>query len=525
MGIYLNPDNKNFLEAVKDEEYVDKTMMIPVIERFMDSRNKYICMSRPRRFGKTIAGNMLSAYFSRGCDSRELFRSFKVAREYDGFGNMLNKCNVIKIDMNSEYQNTLDKSELFEMLTNEIKYELREEFPDVEIPDKFSLAQSLLKIYSRKKQTFIIIIDEYDVLVREQADSALFNEYLSFLNGLFKSDTLKSAISLAYLTGILPVVRDKIQSKLNNFREYTILDAGPFTEFVGFTEGEVKELCGKYGMNFEDCARWYDGYRQNGFEIYNPESVIVSMEKGRYGNYWGKTSSYEAISDRIRLNFEGTKEAVIRLLSGNTVKIDVDMYLNTMTDFKSRDEVLTYLIHLGYLAYTEEDQACWIPNKEIRLEWFRAISDLSDYSTTDKIIRDSESLLQKTIDGDETAVSEALDASHINVSSNRSYNNEDVLQSAIYLSYIYALNKYTVVKEMTAGKGFADLTYIPYRTDSPAMIVELKRNSSVNSAINQIRKKEYFKSLEKYRGNLLFIGINYDEDTKKHSCKIERFVK
>ena len=525
MGIYLNPGNVNFTKMLRTGRYVDKTMMISVIDRLVDTEEQYVCMSRPRRFGKTVAGNMLCAYYSKGCDSRELFRPYKIAREYGGFEERLNKYNVIKIDMNSEYQNTKDRPNLITRLTEKIKTEMAKAFAEVNFAEADSLADSILKVYEEKGETFILIIDEYDVLVRERAGEELFAEYLSFLNGLFKSDPLKNAISLAYITGILPVVRDKIQSKLNNFDEYTILDAGPFAEFVGFTEDEVKKLCEKYGMDFEECRRWYDGYAQQGLEIYNPESVIKSMVRGEYGNYWGKTSSYEAISDRIRMNFKGTREDVVSLIAGERIKVNATRFMNTMNSFKNKDDILTYLIHIGYLAYDSEQKTCRIPNGEVRQEWLNAIEDDPDYEKTDSIIKASEELLEETLRGNEEAVARALDESHINVTSNRSYNNEDALQSAIYLSYIYALNKYTVVKEMTAGKGFSDVTFIPFVPDIPAMIIELKRNGSAASAMDQIRKKEYFRSLEKYSGNLLFVGIDYDAESKRHSCRIQRFVK
>ena len=401
-------------------------------------------------------------------------------------------------------------------------------FPDVPIGDDDSLADAILNVYAVRNETFILIIDEYDVLVREKADKELFDAYLSFLNGLFKSDTLRPAVALAYITGILPVVRDKIQSKLNNFREYTILDAYGFSEFVGFTSDEVKSLCEKNGMDYEECRRWYDGYHQNGFELYNPESVIISMETRRYGSYWGKTSTYEAIAERIRQNFKGTKEDVIRMLSGESVPVNVTSFLNTVDQFVTKDDLFTYLIHLGYLAYDIDDETCRIPNGEVRREWMNAVAAIEDYSTTDEIIKNSRKLLEDTISGDEEAVARALDTTHIHVTSNRSYNNEDALQSAIYLAYIYALNEYTVIKEMTTGKGFADVVYIPAgngRIKRPAMIVELKRNRCAESAMDQIKQKQYFDSLSRYQGDLIFVGINYDENDKTHSCKIERFIK
>ncbi|MBQ9062423.1 MAG: AAA family ATPase, partial [Eubacterium sp.] len=349
MGIYLNPGNSIFREVVCGDIYVDKTMMIKETNRMMDTGNKYICMSRPRRFGKTFASNMLCAYYSKGCDSGELFAPFKISRD-PCFEEKLNRYNVIKIDMNSEYQNTKDKEKLIDRLTGKIKRELERTFPDIAFEEDNTLAECILQVYAEKEQLFVIILDEYDVLVREKVSGELFQEYLSFLNGLFKSDTVRQAIALAYLTGILPVVRDKIQSKLNNFEEYTILDAECFAEFVGFTGEEAEQLCQEHGVSFDECRQWYDGYRQHGYEIYNPESVVKAVRKKTFSSYWGKTSSYEVISDRIRQNFAGTKEAVIRMLAGENVDVDEGSYLNTMTDFSSKDDIFGYLMHLGYLA-------------------------------------------------------------------------------------------------------------------------------------------------------------------------------
>lgn len=524
MGIYLNPGNENFREMANADIFVDKTMMIREINKLINSTGKYICMSRPRRFGKTYAGNMLSAYYSRGCDSSELFEGLKISSD-PSFEENLNKYNVIQIDLNSEYQNTADKKVLMKKLTEKIKTEMSAEYPDIEFRDDDSVAESIVRIYSVTGDTFIIIIDEYDVMVREQVGQELFDEFLSFLNGLFKSNTVRPAISMAYMTGILPIVRDKIQSKLNNFDEYTILNPGVFSEFVGFTSEEVRDLCEDHDVDYEECRNWYDGYKLNGYEIYNPESVVKCVRERYFDSYWGKTSTYRVISERLEQNFYGTKDEVIKMLAGENVDVNVTSYLNTMDSFASRNDVFTYLIHLGYLAYDRDTKTCRIPNREIRQEWYNAVEVSDDYVETSKIIEASKELLDRTIRGDEGAVAAALDTSHMHVTSNRSYNNEDALQSAIYLAYIYALNKYTVVKEMTAGRGFADVVYIPFAENMPAMIIELKHNKCAESAIDQIRDKQYFDSLSHYSGNLLFVGINYDEQTKTHECKIERFEK
>ena len=528
MGIYLNPNSANFEETLKRPIFVDKTMILKTLNRFIDEQNKYICVSRPRRFGKTIASNIISSYYSKGCNSREIFSKLKFGQDED-FESKLNKFNFIKIDLNSEYRNSDDRPNVLKNLKLKLKREISEAFPEIKFEDYESFTDRMLKVFTQTGEQFFILIDEYDVFVREQVNGVisdeLFTEYLDFLNGLFKSDTLKPAIALAYLTGILPIVRDKVQSKLNNFEEYTMVNAFELSEFVGFNSDEVEELCKQYKVDYEECKRWYDGYRQNGYEIYNPQAVVKVMETGEFGNYWSKTSSYQVISDRLQANFDGTQDAVIRMLGGESVDVDVWTYLNTMTDFTKSDDVFTYLIHLGYLVYDKNEKTCRIPNGEIRQEWERAVRDCDEYKTTNQIIKHSKELLQATLEGEEEAVAEALDLSHIHATSNRSYNSEDGLQCAIYLSYIYALNKYTIVKEMTAGKGFADVTFIPYVEGFPAIIIELKRNGDERTAVNQIKEKKYFASLEHYTGDLLFVGINYDEETKKHVCKMEKFVK
>lgn len=529
MGIYLNPRNHNFEEFLNSEIFVDKTMILSVLNSKMNSAEKYLCISRPRRFGKTYATNIISAYYSKGCDSRELFERCKISKDAS-FESNLNKFNVIKLDINSEYRNVFDKRNLILYITRNIRDEFIEQFPEIKFYDDNSLAECILKVFDKTGEKFVILMDEYDVLVREDVEQTLFNQYLDFLNGLFKSDTLRPAIALAYLTGILPIVRDKVQSKLNNFDEYTILNAGKLSEFTGFTTEEVCELCSKYDIDFEECRRWYDGYNLVWFEggkkkeceIYNPESVVKTMLNHKFGNYWNKTSSYEVISDRLNQNFAGTKDDVIKMVAGESITVNVTMYKNTVNDFNTKNDIFTYLIHLGYISYDESNETCKIPNKEVLKEWVNAISTTSNYYVTDSIIKASKELLDETINGNAEAVAKALDESHIHVTSNRSYNNEDSLQSAIYLSYIYALNKYTIVREMTAGKGFADVVFIPFVENMPAMIIELKRNDCADSAIKQIKEKRYFDSLDSYYGNLLFVGINYDEKTKLHECKIEK---
>lgn len=532
MGIYLNPDNANFLDIVKSGIYIDKTMLIDVTNKLIDdSTYKFACISRPRRFGKSMAEDMLAAYYSKGAESKELFTQFKIAKT-SCFEQFLNKYNVIKIDLNalfSEWKSIQNKSEnsktVIGYITGLICNDFEKVFPKIHFPKERTVSGYIQSVYKEKGEKFIIIIDEYDVLVREQVSKEDFDLYLSFLVSLFKNAELKGAISLAYITGILPIIRDKVQSKLNTFKEYTMLDAGDFSEFTGFTTQEVMSLCKEYDCDFLECKSWYDGYKIGDFEIYNPEAVIQAVPKGKFKSYWGKTSTYEVISDKIRMNFAGIKDDVIKMLAGAKIDVDVLGYKNTLLDFANKDDVFTFLIHLGYLAYDEENEQCYIPNREISGEWQRAVRDDENYAQTNEIIAQSKELLAQTLEYNESAVEKALDKAHIHIASLKSYNNEDALQCAIYLAYIYTLSEYLVVREMPAGKGVADIVYIPIKNGKPALIIELKHNGKVETAIAQIKEKQYFQCLDNWHGDILFVGINYDENSKKHECKIEKFVK
>ena len=531
MGIYLNPGNQNFQSQLNTGTYVDKTMLIDITNRRLDNPDfKFICLSRPRRFGKSITEDMLAAYYSKGADSRKLFEPYKIAKS-ESFEKYLNKYNVIKLDLNAHFgmwgglSDEEKKGHTFiSYISKKILAEFKTNFPDVDF-NETSLADCIQKVFAQKNETFIILIDEYDVLIREQASKEEFGAYLGFLNSLFKNAELKPAISLAYITGILPIMKDKIQSKLNIFDEINMLDTGNFSEFTGFTSAEVEQLCKTYNIDFEECKSWYDGYHLGDFEIYNPQAVIKAIQNKKFKSYWSVTSSYEVVAEKIRMNFAGTKEKLIQMLGGEKVDVNVEKYDNTMTGFKCFDDVLTYLIHLGYLAYDENEGQCYIPNREIYAEWQKVVETDENYAETDKIIKASRKLIQDTIAMNTDAVAKALDVSHMHVTSYRNYNNEYSLHSAIYLAYIYAINNYVIAKELPSGNGCVDIAYIPFDRTKEALIVELKLNKSPETALSQIREKKYFDSLAGWKGGVLFVGINYDEIAKKHECRIERFMK
>ena len=424
MGTYLNPGNQNFREFVDTGRYVDKTMLIDLTNsRLSDPTFKFVCVSRPRRLGKPIASDLLAAYYSKGADSRDLFAPYTIAGTAD-FGKNLNKFNVVYIDLNAVCANWVSKEvkpdSVIYYLNDIVREDFRAYFTDISFSAADSLADCILRAYSQKGETFIIIIDEYDVLLREQVSEKELEIYRAFLNSLFKSKDLKAAIPLAYLTGILPIMKDKVQSKLNTFRPYSMLYAGEFSEFVGFTSEEVESLCKKYGCDYDLCKSWYDGYRLGEFEVYNPEAVMEALMTKDFRSYWSGTSTYAVVAEKISMNFGGIKEDVISMLAGKRVSLNAEMYDNTMSGFRSRDDVFAFLIHLGYLAYDAEERECYIPNREIHQEWQKAIKNNSDYEVTNSIIHDSKKLLEATLAGDEDAVAAALDCSHTACSSSAS---------------------------------------------------------------------------------------------------------
>ena len=530
MGIYINPGNENLKRDLNSEIFVDKSLILQKFCRFLNTDQNFICVSRPRRFGKTRVGSLMKAYFSKGCDSREIFSNLKIAnppkKDNDpafDFKENLNKFNVLSLDLGAMFSSSQNKNEILANLYEKLLEDFRVEFPEVEFSEKDSVADLIMKAHKKTKTQFIIIIDEYDVLVREQIPEDIFRGYLELLNSLFKNNELSPAIALAYLTGILPIVRDKVQSKLNVFEESTMLSPFGMEEFFGFTKKEVQSLCNEYDMDFAECEEWYNGYRIGELDIYNPNSVVKAMMRRECANYWNVTGSYEVVSDYIKLDYDGVKTAVVEMLAGREVPVSVVDFKNRLDEIKTKDNVLTYLIHLGYLNYDKKTGLCRIPNKEIKQEWEFAVKDSDNFSKIAEMIADSDRLLYYTQRGDAEKVALALDEAHLAVSNPKNYNNEASLQAAIRLAYFTASSKYTIIQELTTGYGFADMGFIPLDKKDPAMIIELKYDKDAETAITQIKNKNYPKVFENYLDNLLLIGVNYDTKTKIHECVIEKY--
>ena len=523
MGVYLNPGNDGFRLSVNDDIYVDKTELIAHTNHRIGKRNRYICISRPRRFGKTMAAEMLAAYYDKQCDSAELFAPYKLAK-CDSYRKYLNQYNVIVLNIQNFLSATDSVDEMLAFLQTELMEELQELYAGQLSQQEKNLCVALDKLYSKTKEGFVFIIDEWDCILRDRSYHADDQKkYLDFIRNLLKD---KTYVALAYMTGILPIKKYGTHSALNMFDEYSMTDAGDFQEFVGFTEGEVRALCEQYQVDFDTMQSWYDGYTFPSVpHVYNPKSVVDSIRRKRFGSYWTQTETYEALKVYIDIDYDGLKDDIIRMLSGEHVQIHTERFQNDMTTFESKDDVLTLLVHLGYLAYDSDRSEVFIPNIEIRGEFRNAVTG-DHWKDIAMALETSDRLLRATWDGDATTVAELLDAAHMENTSILTYNDENSLSCVIAIAYYSAMKDYTKIREMPSGKGFADIVFLPKKfSDKPAMIVELKCDASEDGALKQIREKHYVDSLKDYKGNLLLVGINYDKKTKTHTCVIQQSEK
>ncbi len=476
MGSYLNPGNALFKMAVNSQIFVDKSMLIDVTNRYLNTMQRFICVSRPRRFGKSVAADMLAAYYDRRIDSSALFEHLEISGQ-KSYGIHLNQYDVIKLNMQEFLSGTKNIDEMLEQIQKFLIFDLLDAYHQVRFRDEKSLIQVMKDVYSHTGHPFVILIDEWDCLFREYKHSEeAQKKYLDFLRAWRKD---QSYVALAYMTGILPVKKYGSHSALNMFTEYSMTEPGDMAPYFGFTEDEVQTLCETYQMNYEEARAWYDGYglvqhSKDGdicYSMYSPKSVVEAMLRHKFGTYWNQTETYEALKLYIQMNLDGLKDAVVQMLAGEKVPINTGTFANDMTSFSSKDDVLTLLVHLGYLTYDSEKETVAIPNKEVSQEYINAISTMGWHEVMDAV-QASRKLLQALWNMD------------------------------------------------------ADICYIPRKlyADKPAIVVELKWDKAAEGAIAQIKEKQYVNALKEYRGNLLLAGINYDRETKKHYCIIEKLI-
>ena len=518
---FLNRKNvaNGFRESLNSRFFVDKSMLIQTISEKILTKEKWVCLSRPRRFGKTMAVEMLAAYYTKGLNTDFLFEKLQI-KSASTYYEHLNAHNVIMINFNDYFENNTVKQGI-ERISQNLIHDLGQLCPGV-LPEGQDLVLCLDMIEQMYGYKFIFLIDEWDCVFRfHKGKKKEQEEFLSFLKLLFKD---KSYVELVYMTGILPIKKYNTGSALNMFREYTMLEPKKLAPYFGFTENEIKKLCSQdVKLCFEELREWYNGYHMAEIGgIYNPRSVVEALEEGVCRDYWNKTGGFSELEEYITMNFDGLGEAVTELVAGNEISVDVLGFSNDLDSFNDKDEVITALIHLGYLSYSEDKVR--IPNKEIREEFANTIKKLS-WGTVSQLLKQSRELLEALLNCEEEKVGFLLEDVHDGMQEFKEYNNEHTLKCVIHLAFYAAADDFVLKFEQTAGKGYADCIMIPKKPDRPGIVLELKYNSSAEKAITQIKERNYIRVFDKGIHEVYLVGINYDKNAKHHQCIIETVKK
>lgn len=525
MGFYINPGNKGFQDILNDT-YVDKTGLIGFVNDTINTPRRLTCVSRPRRFGKSFAAKMLVAYYDRTCDSKKLFDKLDIS-SYGSYRDNINQYDIIYLDISGVIGRIGGTHGLVEEIKQILINELRAEFPDA--PRDNSLDGTLLHIVEHTGRQFICVIDEWDAVFREargtiEAQLGEQEDYILMLRTLFKNANVTDRVFAAvYMTGILPIKKYGTQSAISDFNEYTMVMPGKLAPYTGFTDNEVEGLCRSFDIDFDQMRQWYDGYSLPGVShIYSPSSVMKAIQNRVFDTYWSSSETYESLRDYIDMDFDGLQQKIIQMLGDAQVPVNTARFQNDMSAIGSADDVLTLLIHLGYLAFDRDTRRARIPNEEVRIEFINAI-EAGRHAQSARIIKDSEKLLRATLDGDEREVANLIGQAHDAGTAPLYYNDEQALRAVVKAAYIVAVDDYVRIEELPSGHGYADLVYLPKRTSPlPALVIELKWDKPVDGAIEQIEDRNYPQVLRDFESDVLLVGVSYDSKTKKHTCALKR---
>ncbi|MCD8104933.1 MAG: ATP-binding protein [Lachnospiraceae bacterium] len=534
MGYYLNPDD--IIDIYKRETvkpyFVDKTKFLAELIPLVEQQGSYLSVTRPRRFGKSVAAAMIGSFFGKGADSAEVFSHLKIAGEED-YTKHMNQHNLIYIDFSRAVEECESYREYIRTIKMRLFDDLKEAYPNAKIREEDSLGAALRIVsLANKKEKFIMIFDEWDYIFhKEYFTESDRGKFTAFLGGMTKG---MSYVEMVYLTGILPIRKYSASDTMNHFDEYNMANSDIYDEYFGFTGEEVDVLYQRYLRNHarpefsrEDLAEWYDGYqREDGSSIYNPNSVVRALTRNTLNNYWAKAGEYDELRDYVLDDVDGVKEAVMLLAAGEPVEADLSEYASTAAELKHRDEILSVMTVYGYLNYN--NGCVRIPNKELELEFDRIIRTEPKYSYMRELEKESARILQATYDGDEDTIGKVLSIVHTTESPLKAYNDEAELSGSVKLAYIAARNKYDMQREDQAGIEYVDYIFYPYSRADDGIIIELKVDDSPEVALQQIKDKNYALKFQgkigeqpKTSGRIILVGIGYYKKDKVHYCKIE----
>ena len=532
MGFYLDSAAPKTLyrSEVKSPYFVDKSMVLKELFQFMKTRNKHICITRPRRFGKTVMTNMIASFFTDAQDSSDIFDHLKIAKD-DDYKTYLNQYKVIQINFSEMPDECEDYKKYIRRINKLLKEDLKELYPQLKLDYEDTIKDLLRKIYERTGDEFIFVFDEWYYIFHEwfMTDRDK-DEYLAFLSTLLKDQPY---VKMTYMTGILPIAKYSSGSKLNMFVEYTMASEERFSDAFGFTDSEVDELFKRYQKNTEkqnltreDLRIWYDGYHtKSGERMYNPRSVVVALTNNNLGNYWTNSGPYDEIYSYIEHNVDDVRDDIALMVSGEAVPARVREYAAVSMNLSTRDEIFSAMVVYGFLTY--ENGKVSIPNKELMDRFGEMLQKESSMGYVYQLAKHSRKMLEATIHGDTKTMEKILEYAHNTEVPILSYNHEVELAAIVNLVYLSARDYYRVEREDKAGTGFVDFIFYPYNKEEyPGIILELKIDSTPQEAIAQINDKKYELRLkgklgEKGLEQIVKVGISYNKKTKSHQCKVE----
>ena len=535
MGIYVN--SKNAYALYKKETakpyFVDKTVLLKELFPLVEEGSHYLCITRPRRFGKTVMANMVASFFSKGHRANDVFQNLQIYQDKD-YEKYLNKYTVIHIMFNDLPRNCNSYKQYIERIEETLIKDLKKEYPDMPIDDQNAVWDTLLEIYAEKQDINIVFVfDEWDFIFHQKfvtEDDKL--SYLQFLRNLLKD---RPYIALVYMTGILPIAKYSSGSELNMFAEFTMTTEQRFSEYFGFTDEEVDGLYLRYIENCastkmvtrDDLREWYDGYHtRKGERLYNPRSIVLSLSNNNTGNYWTSSGPYDEIFYYIENNIADVREDLALMVSGIPVPAKIQEYAATSMNLQTRDEIFSAMVVYGFLTY--ENGKVMIPNKELMDKFADMLKKEASLGYVHRLAKESDRMLRATLAGDTETMAEILELAYDTEIPLLSYNDETELTAVVNLVYLSARDNYRVEREDKSGVGYVDFIFYPVNRDADGIILELKVDHSPDEAIRQIKDKKYILRFtgklgeeRKCAGRILAVGISYNKKQKKHACKVE----
>lgn len=532
MGIYVNSKTAYTLYRSETEKpyFVDKTKMLEELFPLVQTGNNHVCITRPRRFGKTVAANMIAAFFSKGCNAGDIFDTLRIA-ESDGYEEYRNRFPVIHISFHELDRACSSYEDYIGRIEKRLIRDIRKEYPEADIEETDSAADTLLDLYAQEEEArFVFVFDEWDFIFHQNFITEQDKkEYLLFLRNLLKDTPY---VRLAYMTGILPIAKYSSGSELNMFSEFTMASEERFSEYFGFTEQEVDLLFERYQkqkkqpeqVTREGLKNWYDGYHTKaGERLYNPRSVVLSLSNNNLGNYWTSSGPYDEIFYYIQNNVDAVRDDLVLMVSGTAVPAKIWEYAATAQELKTKEQILSAMVVYGFLSY--ENGMVSIPNKELMDQFADMLKREASFGYVYRLAKESEKMLQATLQGDTKTMEQILEQTHDMETPMLSYNHETELSAVVNLAYLSARDYYRVEREEKAEKGFVDFIFYPEMPSAKdGIILELKVDHSPEEAIAQIREKNYavrFDGKILPNGRILLVGISYDREKKIHHCKVE----